>query len=420
MDKITHYSNGVRLITSEMPHMASVSMGIWVGVGGRHEEKKLNGISHLLEHIAFKDTEKRKTYEIYRDIEGIGGTLNAFTAEECTCYTAKVPALHTGVAFDVLSDIYFNQKIDTDELQKEINVIKEEICMYQDMPSQHVQDVLLSILWPEHSLGRPLIGTLDTLKNIDRATLHSYKNSMYTLDNIVISAVGNVTHSYLENLVTEYFSQKNDKEKPCFLPAEISQTKPCIKITKKNVEQCYVSIGIRALARTDPEIYALKLLSVILGENASSRLFQVIREQHGLAYDIQTSIEKFVDTGVLIINVGTDINKLIKCIRLIINELHKLRSDLIDKQELSRAKEYCFGQIAMNREKTFDYMLWIGESLLTTGTVDSFDEIMRKINYVTEVDIANLAKRLFVDASLNLSVVGPSPDKENITDCFHF
>jgi predicted Zn-dependent peptidase len=403
-----------------MPHMQSASIGVWVGVGGRYEEKSENGISHLLEHVVFKGTTRRASKEIYRDIERIGGSLNAFTAEELTCFTAKVPGDYYETALDILSDLYLNPLINEGDLEKEKKVIEEEIHMYLDMPGQYVQDMLFSVMWPGHPLGRVLIGTEKSVGGIGRGTLLDYKEKKYTLKNTVVSIAGKVRHEAAEKLVRKYFPPEDGKVPPVFSPVEVRQDKPRLKTLHKKTEQTYLSLGIRACKREDPKMFALKILSIILGENASSRLFQEVREMHGLAYDVQTTLEKFIDTGALIINVGTDKKKALKCMELIMRELDRLRAEAIGRDELHTAKQYCLGQLAMSVEKTFDHMLWMGENLVTTDQVRTVPELIRGFGEVTSEDIHGLAREMFADKNLCLSVIGPVAREKDLAGTLHF
>lgn len=413
MYKITVFDNGLRLITYEMPHMESASIGVWVGAGGRYEEEQVNGISHLLEHVVFKGTTRRASKDIYREIERVGGSLNAFTAEELTCFTAKVPGSYCETAIDILSDLYLNPLINDSDLEKEKKVIEEEIHMYLDMPGQYVQDMLFSVMWPGHPLGRVLIGTEESVGGISRDMLLDYKEKNYTLKNTVISIAGKVRHESAEKMIRTYFPARGGRTPPDCIPVNARQDRPWLKILHKKTEQTYLSIGIRACKRDDPSMFALKILSIILGENASSRLFQEVREMHGLAYDVQTSIEKFIDTGALIINVGTDTKKAIKCLDLIMRELGRLRTEQIHPDELHTAKQFCLGQLAMSIEKTFDHMLWMGENLLTTNRVLTVPELVEGFQKVTAGDILGLAGELFRDRNTCMSVIGPvSKDKE--------
>jgi len=420
MYKITVFDNGLRLITYEMPHMESASIGVWVGAGGRYEDEEVNGISHLLEHIVFKGTTKRASKTIYQEIERVGGSLNAFTAEELTCFTAKVPGDYCETAIDILSDLYLNPLINDADLEKEKKVIEEEIHMYLDMPGQYVQDMLFSVMWPGHPLGRVLIGTEESVGAITRGMLFDYKSKNYTLKNTVVSIAGKVRHEAAEKMIRSHFPQTDGRMPPVCIPVAIRQQQPSVKVLNKKTEQTYLSVGIRACRREDPQMFALKILSIILGENASSRLFQEVRETHGLAYDVQTSIEKFIDTGALIINVGTDRKKALKCMELIMSELRRLTAEEVGRDELLTAKQYCLGQLAMSVEKTFDHMLWMGESLVTTNRVLTVPELIEGFKKVTAADMQQLARELFVDKNLCLSVIGPVAREKDLAGTLHF
>ncbi|HRZ86453.1 MAG TPA: pitrilysin family protein [bacterium] len=420
MYKISVFDSGLRLITYEMPHMESASVGVWAGAGGRSESADVNGISHLLEHMVFKGTLNRNSRQIYQDIEQVGGSINAFTAEELTCYTAKVPAAYCDTAIDILSDLYQRPLFNAEDLVKEKKVINEEIHMYRDMPGQHVQDILFSVLWPDHPLGRILIGTEESVGAITPAALAAYRDRMYSMKNTVVSVAGKVSHHAVEKALQKFFPREESRPAPELDPVRTVQRAPSCTAVVKKTEQAYLCFGIRAYKREHPRTFALKLLSIILGESAGSRLFQEVRETHGLAYDIQTSIEKFIDAGTLVINVGTDKKKALDCMNIILRELGKLKKEPVTAQELDTAKQYCLGQLAMSVEKTFDHMLWMGENMLTTSRVLTVPELVEGFRRVTAEDILEAAGELFVDENLCLSAIGPLPKKNVIMDRLHY
>jgi predicted Zn-dependent peptidase len=412
---VTQLDNAVRVATAPMPAMRGVTVGIWVGVGGRFESKKVCGVSHFIEHMLFKGTKKRNAREISQAIEGIGGYLNAFTSEETTCYFATSEARHAATLLDVLSDMYRNSVFAAAEIEKERKVIREELFMYRDQPQQYVHELLHETLWPDQPLGRSLTGTPESLEAIRRADILRYKTEHYRAANTVVAVAGACEHEKIVGLVSQFLPLNGEKASR-FPRVEERQRAPRYKIFEKNTEQSHVAIGIRGCSRHDPRRYALKLLSVILGENMSSRLFQVVRERHGLAYSIQSATSFFADTGAFEISAGLDNKKVGKALRLIARELQKIAQQPPSVAELQRAKDYTIGQMWLGLETTMNRMLWLGEHLLGYGEIISPDEIQRKIEAVNPDEIQSLAAELFRDSRLNVAVIGPMKNDRDVRE----
>jgi len=324
MYQISQLSNGVTVATAAMPHMSSISLGIWVGVGGRYEPAEICGISHFIEHMLFKGTRRRNAQQISESVEGIGGYLNAFTSEENTCFYAKACADRLPELWAVLSDMFLNSVFDATEIEKERNVIKEELAMYLDQPQHHVHELLNELMWPDQPLGRSLTGTTDTLEAMSRKHLFEYVKQNYVGATTLICVAGCTDHATTLKLVSPLAKQLPQGRKPRFIPAQEEQERPRVRLFTKQTEQTQMALGIRAFSRHDPARFALRILSTILGENMSSRLFQVVREDQGLAYSIASSAGFFDDTGDLTISAGVETDKLPRTLKLIIQELRKL------------------------------------------------------------------------------------------------
>lgn len=410
--KVSTLNNGMRLVTNSMPFMESVSIGIWTKCGGRCEEDSISGISHFIEHMMFKGTQKRNSKEISEAIEGLGGVLNAFTSEENTCYLAKVPSKYFSQGLDVLADMVLNSSFLDEELEREKGVVLEEMKMYLDMPSQYVHDVLNTIMWPNHPLGKMILGHEESIMAFNRDKLFEYKRKYYTADNIVVAVSGKIEHDDVKKQLETIMEGFVDKGEPDFVAFVDNQTEPQIKIFDKDTEQAHLALGIKALKREHSDRYVLQVLNVLLGGNMSSRLFQEVREKNSLAYEIHSSIERFTDTGALVVSAGVEIKKLEKAVEIIIKEIDRFTKELVDAEELKRAKEYVEGQTVMNLEKTMNYMLHIGGSLINTGKIRSLDEIIESIQKVTAEDIMRLSKMIFKDNAINLSIVAPVPELE--------
>ncbi|MGA2220243.1 MAG: pitrilysin family protein [Verrucomicrobiia bacterium] len=420
MYRITQLSGGLRVATAEMPQMESVAIGVWVGIGGRYEPKRVSGISHFIEHLLFKGTDRRNAKQISETVEGIGGYLNAFTGEENTCYYAKASHKHLDTLLDVLSDMYLHPRFAVSEIDKERQVIKEELLMYRDQPDHYVHELLTEIVWPEHPLGRSLTGTPESLDAIHRATLLDFKRRKYVAANTIVAVAGHCRHDDIVARVQRTLSLSRNGAAPSFVPARDGQRAPRLRFLSKGVEQTHLALAIRGYSRKDPKRFAMKLLSVIVGENMSSRLFQAVRERHGLAYSIQSSTSFFADTGVLIISAGLDTKRLPKALDLVLQELRKLLRRPPSAVELQRAKDYSIGQMRLGLESTSNQMMWVGEHLLSYGLIHTPEEIERKIEAVTAEEVQSIATDLFRDNRLSAAVITPSKDDKAVADLLSF
>jgi len=407
MYQVTQLKNGLVVATAEMPHMASLSLGLWVGVGGRHEPAELNGVSHFIEHLLFKGTKKRSAREISQAVEGIGGYLNAFTSEENTCFYSKARHDRLDELLDVLVDMFLNSRFDPVEIEKERGVIKEEVAMYLDQPSHHVQELLNETLWPDQPLGRPLTGTVKTVDAMSRTELVGFQRLNYVIGATVIAAAGRLSHRQIVNAVSRVASLFPSGKRPRFSPSRNGQTGPRFRLFTKKTEQTQLALGIRTCSRHDERRFALRLLNTILGENMSSRLFQVVREDRGLAYNIYSSLSFFDDTGDLVISAGLDTDNLPKALKLIIRELRRLAEAPPHAGEFRRARDYVLGQIDLGLESTENQMMWLGEQLLGYGKILTPSEIKRRLSEVTAAAIRSVARDFFRPERLNLALVSP-------------
>jgi len=420
MHRITTLANGLRVATAEMPGMESVALGLWVGVGGRYETKRHSGVSHFIEHLLFKGTRRRSAKQISQTVEGIGGYLNAFTGEEHTCYYAKASHRHFDTLLDVLADMYQHPKFAAADIAKERGVIKEELLMYHDQPDHYVQELLTETLWPDQPLGRPLAGSLKSLDATDRAVVLAFKRRNYTATNTVVAVAGRCRHDAVVESVSRVLSLKDATPRTRFTVAHENQRTPRLRFLSKTVEQTHLALGIRGFSRHDERRFAAKLLSVILGENMSSRLFQVIREKHGLAYSIQSAGSCFADTGVFLVSAGLDNKRLPRALALILRELQKISRQPPSVPELRRAKDYAIGQMRLGLESTSNQMIWLGEHLMAYGFIHTPDEIERKLEAVTADDIQAVAATLFRDRGLNAAIITPRKDEAATRDLLTF
>lgn len=405
--EITQLDNGLRIISCQMPGMESAAIGVWVGIGGRYENEKVHGISHFIEHMLFKGTKKRSSLEISRAIEGVGGQINAYTSEEFTCYIVKVRGKHQGLALDVLLDMITSPLLSPEDIEKERLVVKEEIHMILDNPAGYAGEVIHELMWPDHPLGKMLIGTERSIDSIKRDDIIRFCQTNYFPRNILISAAGNIDINGLINDTKKTIKGVTNYNLAKLNLFKTKQISPQVKIISKPTEQIHVCIGMRAVHREDPDRYTVKLLSTILGENMSSRLFQIIREKYGLAYDISSGVSYFRDTGGFVIGSGVKLEKLEKYIELVLQELRRIKKNGISASELKRSKEFYEGQFALEFEKTMTRMMWMGESLMTTGKVQTTKEVLSDIEKVTQEDILRLANKIFNLVNLNIAIIGP-------------
>jgi len=407
MYKVTRLENGLTVATAEMPHMASVSLGIWVGVGGRHEPAPLSGVSHFIEHLLFKGTGRRSAREISQAVEGIGGYLNAFTSEEHTCFYAKARHDQFPRLLDVLTDMFLHSTFDPVEMDKEREVIKEELAMYMDQPQQYVQELLNATMWPDQPLGRSITGTVKTLDALGREQLVDYQRQNYVAPATLLAAGGRITHREAVAAAVKYSRKFARGARPRFTPAVSTQTKPVMRLLSKKTEQAQIALGIRACSRHDERRFALRLLNTVLGENMSSRLFQTVREEHGLAYSIYSANSFFDDAGDLVIAAGLDTDNLEKTLKLILREMKKMAAQLVPAAELRRARDYLVGQLDLALENSENQMMWAGEQWLGYGKIAYPDEFKKRLGAVTPGQVRAAAREFFRPDRFNLALISP-------------
>ena len=405
---------GAKLAVAEMPHVESVSVGFWLGVGGRHEAKRHNGIFHFLEHMLFKGTTKRTAREISEAVEGVGGYLNAFTAEEMTCFYARASATHLHAVVDVLTDMLLRATFPASEIERERGVIQEEIRMYEDQPSQVAQDLATALLWHNNALGRPLAGTNENIQRMRRRDLINYRRKFYHSGNLCVTVAGKTDLAEVKDLLRPLLRHFPTGTRAQFAPVPRRQTQPRFTVVRKPIEQTQFVIGMRGVSRHDPRRSAFRLMSVMLGENMSSRLFQTVREKHGLAYSISTGANYYEEAGSFFINAGVENSKTVQAIRLTLQTIRKLARRAPSARELRRAKEYTCGQIHLGLESTDNQMMWLGEGLIGHNRVLNPDKLIQQIEAVTPEEVRAAASLLVHDERLNIAAVSPTVEVEEI------
>jgi predicted Zn-dependent peptidase len=410
--QVSRLPNGLRVVSATMPHAQSVSVGVWVGAGGRCEPPAWAGISHFIEHMLFKGTRRRSARQISETIEGRGGDINAFTQEESTCYFARVACDRAWEALDVLLDMYAEPRLGAEDIRRERSVVMEEIMMVRDQPAHHVEEMIGELLWPGQALGRPLVGRPETIRTLGRPAMVEYMRRAYVPANTVIAFAGPVDHAACVRQARRHVGDYASGRRLRFAPVDGQKEQHPLRFMGKDTEQAHVTLGIRAFGRNDCRRYALKVLSVMLGENMSSRLFQVVREKHGLAYAIQSGVHLHHDTGALIVSAGLDSKRIEQAMLLIARELGRLRDRPAGRCELARARDYAVGQIRMSLESTSAQMMWAGEHLLCHGEIITPESIIEALRVVTADEVQTLARQLFRSAGMSLAVIAPDTEKD--------
>jgi predicted Zn-dependent peptidase len=406
----TKLGNGLRVITAAMPEVESVSIGIWVGVGARYEDAPMSGVSHFIEHLLFKGTRRRSAGEISNAIEGRGGHLNAFTQEESTCFYARVAHEDAAHAMDVLADMFLNSVFAPGELDKERGVIVEEIMMYRDQPQQLVEELLGEALWKDHALGRPISGQPETVRAMSRDAVVSFMRSKYVADSTVVAVAGRLDHDACVRLAERRFGGLAGGPRPQCAPVGDGAAQCRVRTVSRDIEQNHLAMGLRVFGRDDPRRYPLKVLCTVLGGNMSSRLFQVVREKHGLAYSIHSGTHLFRDSGALAISAGLDRKRAMKALDLILRELVRLRERPVSAAELRRARDFLIGQLKLSLENTSSQMMWIGDNLITRERFVPPQELVDAIAAVSAEDVQRIAREVLVGRRLSLAMVAPGLD----------
>lgn len=406
-------ANGMRVVTTPVPTAQSVSVNVFIGVGSRGEERRVNGISHFMEHMLFKGTAKRPdAIQIAEAIEGAGGSLNAYTAKELTCYWNHVPFDHLPVAMDVLADMLLHSKIEPQEIERERAVVQQEIRRAHDQPGAWVGELLSRAVFGDQPLGWSIAGTIEVIGAIQRQDFLDHLERWYTPQNAVLSVAGNVTHERVMELAYQAFAEWDGGPAPRFLPARPELGTPRVVVERRDIAQCNVAIGLRAVSRTDPDRFALTILNNILGRGMSSRLFKEVRERRGLAYSVGSSVARHADTGVLSISAGVTPDKLQEAVTVILGELRRLVEEPVGDEELTKARDYAAGSFRLSLESTMALGQRAGEALLTLGEVEPVEEVVARLRAVTADDVQRVARRLFHSANLAMAVVGPAGDPD--------
>ncbi|SHI78730.1 Predicted Zn-dependent peptidase [Geosporobacter subterraneus DSM 17957] len=407
-------SNGVRLVVEKIPYVKSVTLGFWIEAGSIHEDADSNGITHFVEHMLFKGTDTRSAREIAESFDSIGGQLNAFTSKECTCFYGKVLDTHLSIAIDVLTDMLFHSSFNPREIEKEKGVIIEEINMYEDSPEDLVHELLSNTVFKHHNLGMPVLGTAKTVTSFDRQKLLSFVENYYTMENMVISVAGNFDENSLIEQLEEKLnaiSSKKRTQKPESRPS----FSPDGVIRYKDIEQLHICLGLEGASLKSQDLYPLLIVNNVFGGSMSSRLFQNIREDKGLAYSVFSYPSSYKEIGLLTIYAGINPNQLDEVLKLINQEIHVLKKDGLTKDELHKSKEQLKGSYMLGLESTSSRMSAIGKSELLLNRTYSPKEIIEKIDQVTIQDVRRVIDRVFISDNSALAIVGKVEKDKNLS-----
>lgn len=398
--------NGVRIITEKVPGVRSVAVGIWVGAGSRHENETNAGISHFIEHLMFKGTQKRSATDIAEALDSVGGQLNAFTTKEFTCYYAKTLDEHFDLALDVLADMFFHSSFQEKLIEKERNVIEEEIKMYQDSPDELIHDLFVQTVWPHHPLGKPILGTIESLEAISRDAIIDYIQKKYIPGRIVVAVAGNIEHQVIQEKVIPFFEgmQANSFVQEICPPETIALN---VTNIKRDTGQVQICLGTGGLSQHDDHLYDVYILNNVMGGGLSSRLVQSIREERGLAYSVFSYHTAFCDTGLFAFYAGTSPAKYDEVVELIIREIGRITRDGITEKELIKTKEQIKGNLYLGLESVSSRMTRIGRNELCLNRIVTPDEVVSRVSAVKQEDVQKVAKFLFGGRKFSLSTIGP-------------
>ncbi len=401
----TVLDNGLRVITEKIPYLRSVSIGVWVVTGSRDEQPYENGISHFIEHLLFKGTEKRTAFDIAKEIDSVGGTLNAFTGREYTCFYAKVIDQNLPLAVDLLSDIFLHSLMDLKDVEKERMVILQEIKMVEDTPDDYIHDLFNRACWGDHPLGFPIYGTSELVQSFRPDQLHQFFKENYPPGRIVVCAAGNLEHQQVVDMIEMTFGKipRSDKATGRRKPDPISTT----NVRKRDLEQVHFCLGTRGLQYNHSLRFASYVLNTILGGGMSSRLFQEIRENRGLAYSVYSYLPTYIDSGLVVVYAGTNEGSFQEVIELVINEFNHIKKGPLKNGELQTAKEQLKGNLLLSMESSDSLMTRLAKNEIYFQSYLRVETILKGIDEVTEETVRQLANEIFDERLFCLTVLGP-------------
>lgn len=408
MHNQTVLNNGIHILSEKVPHVHSVAVGFWVNVGSRDESPEVAGITHFIEHLMFKGTETRTAKEIAESLDAVGGQLNAFTTKEYTCYYVRVLDEFFEFAVDLLSDMVLNSRFSPEDLDRERNVILEEIKMYEDTPDEQVHDIFAQTLWQNHPLGRPIIGTSDVIASLNRDIIRQFYEDRYIPSNIIVAVAGNVDHQKVVEKIESVLGHLKPKKSTRHLEAPVPHN--TVTFRKKDTEQVHICTGAAGLPLSHRNIYVLQLINTILGGGISSRLFQQIREERGLVYTVFSYHSSYHDGGVFCIYLGLSRVNVGQALDLVFKEIRDIQSNGVTDVELQRAKDQLRGNLLLSLEHVNSRMSRLGKSQMYLGKVIPPEEIVRRINSINNDQIREVAREFLVPENFCVASIGPWED----------
>jgi predicted Zn-dependent peptidase len=409
--KLTELDSGERVISERLDHVRSAAVGYWIGAGSRDEQAEVAGVTHFIEHLLFKGSERFSALQVAEIFDGLGGELNAATSREHTLVYGRVPDHHLATAMDVMGDMVFAPTFA--ELDSERDVVLEEIAMYEDAPQELVHDLIADAVFADHPLGRPVIGTAEVISSIPREAIAGYHETMYVPGNIVVAAAGNIEHDEVVELVSRALAGRVERSSsgPNVRPPLMQAPPPSLRFQQKDTEQYHVCLAAPGISRSDRRRFAASLLDAILGGSASSRLFQEIREKRGMAYAVYSFVSQYTDTGQIGIYLGTREENLEEALAIAAEQIADVAAGNVPEAELERAKENLKGRILLSMESTATRMNRLGKSLITDSELLSLDRIVAEIDAVEASSVAELAATFLAPERLSAACIGPSEDR---------
>lgn len=419
MYRKTVLNNGVRIISEQLEHLRSVSLGIWVNRGSRHEDSSENGISHFIEHMSFKGTRNRSSLQIAKELDAIGGLSNAFTGKENTCFHGRVLGRHFTLLSDILSDIFLNPTFDRDDMERERGVIIQEINMMEDSPDDNIHVLFNRFFWHGHPIGMSVLGTGETVSTIGKETILKYIRGFYLPERILVAAAGNVEHESMVSCLAPLLESVSGEDDPNPGRA-VPRSNAGVSVHQKDLEQVHICLGGEAPSQASNRRFACSIFNTILGGNMSSRLFQEIRENRGLAYSVYSFLSSYVDTGLLGVYVATECRNINPVLQTIRREIKKLRNGDLSKSDLAAAKEHLMGGIYLASESGDNRMMRIAKNEFVFERYISYEELVSNLEQVTVDDVVEIAQDIFRDGKVSLATLGPVKEEDLDKGCLQF
>lgn len=413
--------NNLRVLAAPMLGVKSATVLLLVKAGSRYETKKLNGIAHFAEHMFFKGTKKRPTaLEIASLIDGLGAEFNAFTSKEYTGFYIKAASTHLDLVTEVLSDMLLHSKFDQEEIDRERNVIAEELRMYLDNPMRYVGDVYEELLYGDQPLGWDTVGTLESLANINRDDFLAYNSKYYLGPNMIFTVGGDTSKDQVTKLAEKYFATLPDKPSPAFSAVNFKQDNPALKLYYKDSEQAHFCLGVRSFEQGNPDRYKLSVLNAVLGSSMSSRLFIQLRERRGLAYYVRSGVDEYHDTGAFTAQAGVEPKNINEAIKVVLAEFANMTTSLVEDKELNKAKESLKGRLILELEDSREVSTMYGLQELLEDKIRTPEELIAEIDKVTAGDVRDVAKKIFANHGLNLAIIGPFKEESKFINDLKF